>query len=839
MRLRTLSTGRRGTILPLVAMSIVVLCGFIALAVDVGMMMTARTQCQNAADAAALAGCRTLDGTSTGNVSGATTQAQNAAAANVILGQAVLASDVTVAAGAYHYDATSQTFSPAYPPVAPDNYNLLQATVRHQSKTAFAAVWNVFNFTVAASGTAGHRPRDVAIVLDYSGSMNNESDLWNCETYLGSQINTSNNTDTTFPQFGWYNTTFSPLAAIQCTSTDPRVGKCNVTQSVLGVPAMVTNYYQNARGATTGTAAFVTAPAAVTNTKPGGDKPLTTSGNTTTTPAMTVADVMGNSTTPFSGYKTYNGKFYGYTQGPGYWGMTFFCWPPDPTVNNTAGDPFNGVSNDWRKRFFFLSDGTTPCNDNTDLFNSSGVLNDPQGNYVINYKNILLWIKTNCIQSVSNPNAPFPPVLRAGNVLYYDSVPTDVPASAYTHTNLNNQITDTNTRFWKEYIDYTLGVWRDPFSKVQHPANPACSYGGDFSAGGPGISISGPDANTGSGYPGDPKGNPFINSTDNPKRPRHRFWFGPMTMIQYMSDTGLFPGSAQDISMVAAKLGIQGALTDIQTNHPNDLVSMILFSRPHYQGEPTEVGAFSQAQYSLSRDYASMMNSLWFPPNSSTTDVRPWDSNGSQTPRAHGDYTGNTATSYGFMLAYNQFSSNSTLRSSAVGGFGRVGSQRLVVLETDGMANVASSASFTQSVNTTTGVNSSYYNLGPTDTVTVNGSVTPAQDAENVATKLCALTTDTTNGPGFATPSKPVILHCIAFGAIFEPTAAGSEASNALALMQSLSAIGGTGFPSTVTDTTDPNYYKLCLGTLSDRQTKLRTAFSKIMNQEVAIILVQ
>ena len=41
-----------------------------------------------------------------------------------------------------------------------------------------------------------------------------------------------------------------------------------------------------------------------------------------------------------------------------------------------------------------------------------------------------------------------------------------------------------------------------------------------------------------------------------------------------MSDTGLLPGTTHDISMVAAKLGIAGALQDIQNNHPNDMVSL-------------------------------------------------------------------------------------------------------------------------------------------------------------------------------------------------------------------------------------------------------------------------
>ena len=105
----------------------------------------------------------------------------------------------------------------------------------------------------------------------------------------------------------------------------------------------------------------------------------------------------------------------------------------------------------------------------------------------------------------------------------------------------------------------------------------------------------------------------FMNPSDNPKRPRHRFWFGPMTMIQYMMDTGILPGVTTDISMLPAKLGIQGALTDIQNNHPNDLVAMLMFSRPHYSGEPTAAGQFTYPVTSLSNNYTSMINSLWYP----------------------------------------------------------------------------------------------------------------------------------------------------------------------------------------------------------------------------------
>ena len=58
---------RRGAVLPLVTLCLVGLMGFLALAIDVGVLAVARNQAQNAADIAALAGARTLTGTSSNN----------------------------------------------------------------------------------------------------------------------------------------------------------------------------------------------------------------------------------------------------------------------------------------------------------------------------------------------------------------------------------------------------------------------------------------------------------------------------------------------------------------------------------------------------------------------------------------------------------------------------------------------------------------------------------------------------------------------------------------------------------------------------------------------------
>src|SRR5947209_17569038 len=93
---RTTQQRNRGSILPLVALALVGLCGFVALAVDVGMLLVARTQCQNAADAAAMAGARTIDGSPSSNLTQATANAKSAAALNQILSRPVASSEVTV-----------------------------------------------------------------------------------------------------------------------------------------------------------------------------------------------------------------------------------------------------------------------------------------------------------------------------------------------------------------------------------------------------------------------------------------------------------------------------------------------------------------------------------------------------------------------------------------------------------------------------------------------------------------------------------------------------------------------------------------------------------------------
>ena len=151
---KTFKASRHGSILPLFALMLVGLMGFVALAIDVGMIAIADTQAQNAADNAAVAGARTLNGTTSGNTTAATSSAQAAAAAN----PRFVAIDQHFAewpcSTAYHYSYSSMTFTPQFPPVSPDNYNLTQATVTPSISSFFSKIFGLTSFNVQAT-----RPR--------------------------------------------------------------------------------------------------------------------------------------------------------------------------------------------------------------------------------------------------------------------------------------------------------------------------------------------------------------------------------------------------------------------------------------------------------------------------------------------------------------------------------------------------------------------------------------------------------------------------------------------------------------------------------------------------------
>ena len=107
------------------------------------------------------------------NQNRATTNAQNILTYNTILGQSIQSSQLTLTYGSYDYNQSTQAFSANYPPTAGQPYTAVAATVTATSlRGAFSTVLgSSFLPNVTATAQAVHRPRDIALVLDLSGSM--------------------------------------------------------------------------------------------------------------------------------------------------------------------------------------------------------------------------------------------------------------------------------------------------------------------------------------------------------------------------------------------------------------------------------------------------------------------------------------------------------------------------------------------------------------------------------------------------------------------------------------------------------------------------------------------
>ncbi len=379
--------------------------------------------------------------------------------------------------GTYHYNTTAQNFTPTFTLAAGENYNLTQATVNSQCPTTFAA--RLLGISAVqryrGSAIAAHRPRDVAVVLDYSGSMNNESDLWNNEAYLDNGQSapnntnyTSNNVETIYPLFGHYagSTTavtptvstannysdYTNYANLLCPSADggePAHGQRGDRQ----VERHASRRSASRRWSATSGRTF---PRRVRRRGPSPRSPTaatsmpTTNRSTRPTPRSAATNISkikqqrgqqpyaitdsqgrhrkhieeqrvgslpdATATSPSPGTTS----FTGYIQGPRYWGKTSSSSGlRSPTRQTTTRRP--ALLRRWRRHFQRLDVRPlpTPFDNTRNLWDNSGNWLDPPGNYTINYKAILNFIKN------VGPN-PFPPQLRSGNTIFYSSIPTDV-----------------------------------------------------------------------------------------------------------------------------------------------------------------------------------------------------------------------------------------------------------------------------------------------------------------------------------------------------------------------------------------------------------------------------
>lgn len=988
---------RPGISVPFLAITLVALMGSLALAIDLGMLIIAKAEVQDAADLAALTAARTLTGDATisYNQSAATSNAQNILTYNTILGQPIQPSQLQLTYGSYDYNQSTETFSANFPPTAGNPVTAVTATVTSiKSPTTFGAVLGIqFLSTVSATATAVHRPRDIALVLDLSGSMRMGTCL-GFDFYTSTR--TTNNPDPLYPTFGHYS---SSSANMQGPSTNQTSSIDNYTISPSNTTApnssysltYVNNFYQNAPYATTlvrafdsytstdggstwtpsGTGSTPVLPPNSYTSIPGGDVPLYKNGSKTTY-AQTVRDFVNGSSRnqwwELDGYSgctsgsfnnvdlgtsTYaSGSFNAYTQGPGYYGKTFFIWPPDPrqpltTANNSAqiqqfltdfgytsadftnpvsGPPLQGIygvtttagSQNWpwpndngttlskylttkvyvpgsTSRLLQTTDaayqkimrlynwnyvvdnynpagsgsnypGTTPCdwrvrffgtNDNTKLFNrSTGSLNVPSSStYTINYNEILRWI-------AASPS-PFPQQLRAGRIKYYGSVPTQLTG---TWPNYGS----TDQRFWKEYIDYVLGfrqtgtnTYYDITADTSYP-NQMTGYGTDFTWGSVSLSTQ-------------PSATQYMSYSDIPARPRLRYWFGPINMVDYLHNmnvseqvvqgnpgvSGYFlmePGDAYEAPSYSGKQSFLAAVHTMQTNHPNDWFTVICYSGPRSAANGTSEystirGRFNCVRSPLGPNYNYALSSLLFPfstinadgsPN--RTEITPYDpdpATGSvpsadlvDTPRGDGD----TCFAMGLMLAYNQFATTSpsdpTLRSFVSsapiqfpagmgGGMGRKGAQKVIIFETDGLANCAATATLVNAGSY------KYYKIrydmnNPTASEYPSVAMYGINNS-TVLNQVYSLVQQLANDYGNS--RNPFRLYAIGFGPVFQ----GPDANAALQTLQTMQYYAGT--QASASTPLSPS--QIITGTDAHMSSMMTNTFTTILESGVQIALIK
>jgi len=160
---------RRGAVLVLSAFLLVFLISMMAFAIDLGYVTLVRTEIQTAADAAAFAGA--------GAMVNGTTAARNEAlsylAMNKVGGRTLTSANATIEFG--HWDATGRTFT-----VTNQTPSAIRVTLTNNAQPYFfgRALGNQ-SFNTAGTAIAVYQPRDIALVLDYSGSMSFDSQFRN------------------------------------------------------------------------------------------------------------------------------------------------------------------------------------------------------------------------------------------------------------------------------------------------------------------------------------------------------------------------------------------------------------------------------------------------------------------------------------------------------------------------------------------------------------------------------------------------------------------------------------------------------------------------------------
>ena len=184
---------RRGTVIvQSVVFGSTVAVGVAALAVDTGLMFSARQELQTAADAAALAAASQLGKSSGDPFAAAKLEAQKYAKQNRVMGDDADLIDSDVVFGHANKVGDKFEFQEGVTPL-----DAVKVTLKRDQTVSdgpvslfFGKTLGVHSARLKASATAMIVPRDIAVVVDLSGSMNDDSEFYHSKQFQSERTGT-------------------------------------------------------------------------------------------------------------------------------------------------------------------------------------------------------------------------------------------------------------------------------------------------------------------------------------------------------------------------------------------------------------------------------------------------------------------------------------------------------------------------------------------------------------------------------------------------------------------------------------------------------------------------
>jgi hypothetical protein len=498
---------------------------------------------------------------------------------------------------------------------------------------------------------------------------------------------------------------------------------------------------------------------------------------------------------------------------------------------------------DWRRHFFLqtvsgngVAFNPQTTNINNVLFStgSGQTLSNSTGNYQINYPAVLKWIKT-------GPQV-LPPNLRAGRIVYYSSIPDDVNTATVSGQALLDKV------FWQKYINYVLGYSYTSASYLYGQADSWSSAAVTINSTSPSAGSSASTTKVQYATWGDTGAiAPYMNYNDSPLRPRLHFWFGPLSMVDFISGipTGANwnPGTCHEAQCWQLKVAMNSVIADVQNNHPNDTLGMVMFS----------ANAFNGPRVGQGQNYSALQNALFYPfsllssinGGNVTTEECPYTASfgnallGNEIPNANGSTDPNTGLTYAFNLL-----SGSSQLSSASYGTARRGASKMVILETDGVPNTYRGTTGSAGMIPTKYGYDTYFPTSSWSSGNVgNGDTTVMQNAYNVVQQIVLPTasaghsTGSTANSGLSLPNAPALVYPIAFGDLFDSNLAPNATfrPTALQFLANVAYYGNTG----TSGATAPPSGQIIIGDYPTRISELQTCFQNIFQSGVTVALIE